>query len=64
MTAAVRLRVHAYQPQTKPKIIRCGNHWSVEWNRRGDWYPQWKCVNSWELALGEALLVVARGLNA
>lgn len=48
----------------KPKVAKCGNHWSVEWNRKGDYWPESICVPTWEDAMKKAAIVVARKLHA
>lgn len=53
-----------YEIVLKPKIAKCGKHWSVEWNRKGDYYPMGICVRTWEEALAKAAIVVVKKLNA
>ena len=48
----------------KPKIAKCGNHWSVEYNRKGDYYPMGICVRTFEEAVKKAAIVVIKKLNA
>ncbi len=48
----------------KPKILKCGNHWAVEWNRKGDFYPMNICVRTWEEARRKAAIVVVKKLHA
>lgn len=47
----------------KPRIAKCGNHWSVEWNRKGDYYPMNICVRTWEEAVKKAAVVVIKKLH-
>ena len=44
----------------KPKIVRCGDHWSVDWySAIGSEYPVYRCFNTWNEALERALQVAA-----
>lgn len=49
---------------TKPRIAKCGNHWTVEYNRRGDWFPMHFCFLTWENALKKAENIVSNKLHA
>jgi hypothetical protein len=44
----------------KPKIVRCGNHWAVDfYSAIGEDFPVWWCFNTWSEALERALKVAA-----
>jgi hypothetical protein len=44
----------------KPKILRCGNHWAVDWwSGRTQDLPAWWCFNTWGEALERALKCAA-----
>jgi len=44
----------------KPKVVRCGNHWAVDWySAIGSDFPVWWCFKNREDAVTHALKVFA-----
>lgn len=45
----------------KPRVSKCGTHWTVEMNRRGDFLPVERCHHTWEECIKIALRWMREG---
>jgi hypothetical protein len=48
----------------KPSVTRCGTHWSVEWNRCGDFFPVGLCKPTWAECVAIGVRVFVQGKTA